>query len=70
MRECLSRIRGSDTFRDESEITGIDETLFMKEFDLSDEDLELPIKASVHRESSDWETENVREFVRTQLGLE
>jgi len=63
-------IRGSDTFRDVSEITGIDKKLFMKEFDLSEEEFELPIKDSAHSEGSEWETENVREFVREQLGLE
>lgn len=56
-------IRGSDTFRDVSEITGIDKKLFMNEFD-------LPIKDSAHREGSEWETENVREFVKKQLEFE
>lgn len=37
-------IRGSDTFRDVSEITGIDKKLFLKEFGLSEEEFELPIK--------------------------
>jgi len=63
-------IRGSDTFRDVSEITGIEKKLFLKEFDLSEEEFELPIKDSAHREGSEWETENVREFVKKQLGLE
>ena len=60
-------IRGSDTFRDVSEITGIDRKHFMKEFGISAEDFELPIKDSAHREGSEWETENVREFVRERL---
>jgi len=63
-------IRGSDTFRDVSEITGIDKKLFLKEFDISEEEFELPIKDSAHREGSEWETENVREFVKKQLRLE
>jgi polyferredoxin len=63
-------IRGSDTFRDVSEITGIDKKLFMNEFDLSEEEFDLPIKDSAHREGSEWETENVREFVKKQLEFE
>jgi ferredoxin len=63
-------IRGSDTFRNVSDITGIEKKLFMKEFSLSEEEFELQIKDSARREGSDWDTENVREFVRKQLGLE
>jgi polyferredoxin len=63
-------IRGSDTFRNVSEITGIDKKLFLKEFELSEEEFELPIKDAAHREGSEWETENVREFVKKQLGIE
>jgi len=60
-------IKGSDTFRSVSEITGIEKELFMDEFDLSEEEFELPIKDSAHREGSDWETEEVREFVRKMI---
>ena len=60
-------IKGSDTFRDVAEISGVPKKLFLKEFEISEEEFELPIKDSAHREESEWETEDVREFVRQKL---
>jgi polyferredoxin len=60
-------ILGRNTFREVSEITGIPEKLFIKKFGITEEDFELPIKDSAHREGSDFDTEDVREFVQEQL---
>jgi ferredoxin len=60
-------ILGRNSFREVSEITGIPEKLFLKKFSISKEDFDQPIKDSAHREGSDFDTEDVREFVREQL---
>ncbi len=60
-------ILGRDTFREVSEITGIKRKLFLEQFNITEEDFELPIKDAAHREGSGFDTEDVREFVREQL---
>jgi ferredoxin len=61
-------ILGRNTFREVSEITGIPEKRFIERFGISRDDFDLPIKESAHREDSDFDTEDVREFVREQIG--
>ncbi|MCK4805044.1 MAG: hypothetical protein KAT88_10810, partial [Spirochaetes bacterium] len=61
-------IRGSNTFREISEITGIPIKSFLKKFNISEEEFEQPIKNSAHKEGADFGTEDVREFVRENMG--
>ena len=60
-------IKGSDTFKAVSELTGIPKEAFMEAFAITPEDFEKPIKDSAHKEGSTFDTEAVREFVRGKL---
>jgi polyferredoxin len=60
-------IRGSNTFREVSEITGIPEKEFIKLFKISEEEFEKPIKDSAHKPDSSFDTEDVRDFVRERI---
>jgi polyferredoxin len=60
-------IRGSNTYREISEITGIPEKDFKKRFNISGEEFDKPIKESAHKPDSGFETEDVREFVRERI---
>jgi polyferredoxin len=60
-------IRGSNTFREVSEITGIPEKEFIKRFKISEEEFEKPIKDSAHKPDSSFDTEDVRDFVRERI---
>ena len=61
-------IKGVDSFRAVSDLTGIPREEFIKTFKISGEDFEKPIRESAHREGSGFEVETVREFVRERLG--
>jgi polyferredoxin len=60
-------ILGRNTFKEISDITGIPADLFLKRFNISEEQFRRPIKESAHREGSEFDTESVREFVRERL---
>lgn len=61
-------IKGSNTFQEVSEISGVPKELFLKRFNISEEDFIAQIKVSAHKENSGFDTETVREFVREQMG--
>jgi NAD-dependent dihydropyrimidine dehydrogenase PreA subunit len=60
-------IKGSDTFKAVSEVTGIPMEAFITAFGITPEELGKPIKDSAHKEGSTFDTEAVREFVRGKL---
>jgi polyferredoxin len=60
-------IKGSDTFKAVSELTGIPKEAFMAAFAITPEEFEKPVKDSAHKEGSTFDTEAVREFVRGKL---
>jgi NAD-dependent dihydropyrimidine dehydrogenase PreA subunit len=60
-------IKGRDTWKQVSDLTGIPKELFMEEFSITDEDFEAPIKDAANKPGSGFETEDVREFVRKKL---
>lgn len=61
-------IKGVDSFRAISDLTGIPKAEFIEAFKISAEDFEKPIRESAHREGSGFDVEAVREFVRERLG--
>jgi polyferredoxin len=61
-------IKGVDSFRAVSDLTGIPKEEFIKTFKISAEDFEKPIRESAHREGSGFDVEAVREFVRERMG--
>lgn len=60
-------IKGSDTFKSVSEVTGIPKEAFIAAFGITPEQFEKPIKDSAHKAGSTFDTEQVREFVRGKL---
>ena len=60
-------IKGSDTFKAVSELTGIPKEAFLAAFAITPEEFEKPIKDSAHKEGSTFDTDAVREFVRGKL---
>ena len=60
-------IKGRYTFKEVSEAFGISKQKFLKEFKITDADFELAIKDVFA--NSDMETEEVRDFVKKELGL-
>lgn len=61
-------ILGRDTFKAVSEASGVSKEALMKEFGITEEEFEGPIKDAAHKEASGFDTEDVREFVRDKLG--
>jgi len=61
-------IKGIDSFKAISDLTGIPEGEFIRTFTISEEDFEKPIRESAHRDGSGFDVEAVREFVRERLG--
>lgn len=61
-------IKGSDSFRDVAEATGIPEGAFEERFGLSAQAFGRPIKESAHAAGSTFDVEAVRQFVRERLG--
>ena len=61
-------IKGTNTFREISELTGIPEQEFLDRFKISPEDFDKPIRDAAHRPDSGFDTETVREFVKEKLG--
>jgi ferredoxin len=60
-------IRGSNTFSEISDITGIPMKRFIKQFNITEEEFEQPIKNSAHKPNSEFDTEDVREFIKEEL---
>jgi polyferredoxin len=60
-------IKGSDSFKVVSELTGIPREDFIAAFAITPEEFEKPIKDVAHKEGSTFDTEAVREFVRKKL---
>jgi polyferredoxin len=63
-----ANIKGSDTFKDVSMITGIPMELFLERFKISEEEFIGLIKDAAHKENSGFDTESVRQFVIEQKG--
>lgn len=63
-----ANIKGSNTFQEVSEVTGIPMELFLERFNISKEDFIEHIKDAAHKENSGFDTEAVREFVREHQG--
>ena len=63
-----ANIKGSNTFQEVSEVTGIPINLFLERFKISEEDFIGLIKDAAHKENSGFDTEAVREFVREHQG--
>ncbi|MBN1699034.1 MAG: 4Fe-4S binding protein [Spirochaetales bacterium] len=60
-------IKGRDTFRQVSELSGVDAGLIMEHFSITEEQFDKPIRDASHEDGSGFETEDVREFIRQQL---
>jgi polyferredoxin len=60
-------IAGKNTFREVSELSGIPEAAFLERFLLTEEEFDLPIRESTHKEGAAFDTEDVRAFVREKL---
>ncbi len=60
-------IKGSDSFRSVSEVTGVPKEAFLERFGITAEQFEGPIKEAAHKEGSGFDTEAVREFAREKL---
>jgi polyferredoxin len=58
-----TQIKGSDTFRQVSELSGIPKEEFLAKFKISDKDFESPIRDAAHREGSGFDTTAVKDFV-------
>jgi polyferredoxin len=61
-------IKGRDTFKQVSELSGVDGVLIMEHFNISGEEFNKPIRDVSHKEDSGFETDDVREFIRVQMG--
>jgi ferredoxin len=61
-------IKGRDTFNQVSELSGVDGVLIMEHFNISGEEFNKPIRDVSHKEDSGFETDDVREFIRVQMG--
>jgi hypothetical protein len=60
-------IKGTDTFREVSRLTGIPEEEFLQRFRISAEDFAKPIRDAAHRASGGFEVEELPQFVRERL---
>ncbi len=56
-------IKGSDTFKQVSELSGIPKAELLAKFKITDKDFESPIRDAAHREGSGFDTTAVKDFV-------
>ena len=56
-------IKGRNTFKEVSELSGIPKNEFLEKFKISEEQFNAPIKDSAHAEGSTFDTDAVRDFV-------
>ena len=61
-------IKGTNTFKEVSDLTKIPKEEFLERFKVSAEDFEKPIRDVAHREGSGFDTQAVRDFVKEKLG--
>ena len=58
-----TQIKGTDTFKQISVLSGIPKAEFLTKFKLSEKDFESPVREASHREGSGFETTDVRDWV-------
>ena len=62
-----AEIKGSNTFKEVSEVTGIPAAEFLQRFNITEEEFTNPIRDVAHRETGGFEVEELREFVRERF---
>jgi polyferredoxin len=62
-----AEIKGSNSFKEVAELTGIPMADFLQRFKITEEEFAGPIRDVAHRATGGFETEELREFVRERL---
>jgi polyferredoxin len=62
-----AEIKGSSTFKEVAEVTGIPMAEFLERFRITEEEFPKPIRDAAHRGTGGFEVEELREFVREHL---
>jgi ferredoxin len=62
------QIKGTDTFRQVSDVYGVPAQAMRERFGISDEEYERPIREAAHKPGSSFDVQAVRDFVAEQLG--
>jgi polyferredoxin len=62
-----AEIKGSNSFKEVAEVTGIPMAEFLERFKITEEEFTKPIREIAHRATGGFETEELRAFVRERL---